>query len=84
MSERITIPDVAERFSAYLAKPENVLWGSLHVVLEDGNVADHFVSWCRDYAIEQGDIEGAALAEILLKMTTTQRRKLPYRFRYQR
>lgn len=75
---RPTIPDVIERFEAYHRRPGNGAWGSLHVVLDDGNVDDSSVELCREMAIEDGDHEGAALASILLRMTKTQRRKLPY------
>lgn len=75
-----TIPEVLPRFQAYLEK--NPVWGSLHIVLEDGNLADHNVQWCINHAREIGDTEGEALAEILLRMGYTQRRKLPHLTHY--
>jgi len=74
--ERITIPEVIERFREYQAK--NPAWGSLHIVLDDGNVEDHSVLFCYQYAIEKQDLEGADLALLLLKMSKTQRLKLPH------
>ena len=70
-----TIPEVVERFAAYFAA--NPAWGSLHVVLDDGNVADSSVQFCIEYAAERGDDEGAALGRVLLTMSKTQRSKLP-------
>lgn len=54
--------------------------GSLHIVLDDGNVEDSHVEFCRQFAIEHGDSEGEKLAEILLRMSKTQRSKLAARF----
>lgn len=70
-----TIPEVLLRFRSYYER--NRAWGSLHVVLDDGNVADDHVRSCEQYAKENGDTEGATLAAILLTMSKTQRLKLP-------
>jgi hypothetical protein len=72
-----TIPDVVERFATYHQQPGNEVWGSLHIVLDDGNIRRSDVEFCRDAANERGDIEGVALAELLLSMSKTQRLKLP-------
>lgn len=72
---RPQIPDVTERFHQYWIL--NPIWGSLHIVLEDGNVNDNNVEFCHKWAVEHGDIEGVKLALILLKMSKTQRKKLP-------
>jgi hypothetical protein len=72
--KRLTIPDVIERFRAY--HDVHLAWGSLHVVLDDGNVRDDDVQFCLDYARDQGDDEGEALARILSTMSKTQRRKI--------
>lgn len=71
-----TIPEVEQRFRDYYNSPGNGAWGSLHVVLDDGNVRDDCVQFCIDIAKERGDTEGAALAEILLRMSRTQRNKI--------
>lgn len=71
-----TIPEVLPLVVAYCAKPENSVGGSLHIVLEDGNVADSHVAFCREWAADRGDDDGVRLAELLLLMSKTQRSKL--------
>jgi hypothetical protein len=71
-----TIPEVIERFREYHRKPGNLAWGSLHIVLDDGNVEDAHVAFCVEHAEAQGDTEGAELARILLAMSKTQRSKI--------
>lgn len=69
-----TIPEVIDRFRAYHAKEP--AWGYLHITLDDGNVRDDFVTYCRDTAMHYGDTEAVELADILLSMSRTQRLKL--------
>ena len=77
MSGKPTLGDAVliERFAAY--NRIHGAWGSLHIVLDDGNVRDDHVTFCREYATKNGDTEGAELAEILLTMSKTQRLRLP-------
>lgn len=75
---RITVtPELIDRFRAYRAW--HPAWGSLHVVLDDGNWADGFVEYCVLHAEERGDAEGAELARLLLQMSRTQRVKIARR-----
>lgn len=60
-------------FSYYVQHPT---WGSLHVVLDDGNVEDSAVNVSLKHAREHGDDEGAVLAEALLAMSWRQRARL--------
>jgi hypothetical protein len=71
-----TIPEVLPLVRAYIAQPNNAVSGSLHAVLDDGNTQDGHVQHCIEYARERGDEEGARLAELLLRMSRTQRGKL--------
>ena len=71
-----SIPDVIERFRAYHKLPQNCVWGSLHVILDDGNFSDGSVRYCLQHATEKRDTEGIELAKILLSMSFTQRKKL--------
>lgn len=72
---KLTIPDVIEKFRAYHQKPGNGAWGLLHVVLDDGNIKDCFVQGCIDdiKKYHPEDTEALELAEILLKLSKTQR-----------
>jgi hypothetical protein len=67
-------PDLVSRFAAYKAK--HPAWGSLHIVLDDGNYLDDHVRFCIGWAKAEGDREGAALAEVLLALTKSQRSRL--------
>lgn len=72
---RLTLtPELKARFARYYEK--NGAWGSLHIVLDDGNLADDQVRSCEGWAEERGDFEGMELAKILLQMTKTQRAKI--------
>jgi hypothetical protein len=71
-----TVPEVLPLVKAFYAKPGNGVGGKLHVVLEDRNVETSHVQFCLDAAKEAGDEDAVALAELLLRMSTTQRRKL--------
>lgn len=71
-----TVPEVLKTVREYYSKPGNEAGGSLHVVLDDGNVRDSDVLFCISYAKEAGDTDGKSLAEILFKMSKTQRMKI--------
>lgn len=67
-----TIPEVLDRFAAY--HREHPCWsGGLHVVLDEGNVSDSSVR----HAVERTEGEAHDLAKLLLRMSRTQRLKLP-------
>jgi hypothetical protein len=77
MSDKPSItPELIERIRCYYRMPGHAVGGSLHVVLDDGNVHDDHVAWCIEYARHEADTEGAAIGEILLRMSKTQRTKL--------
>jgi len=76
MKSRPTIPDVLDGFVDYLK--QHAAWGSLHAVLEDGNVSDRIVRYCLNRAEATGDKEAAELARVLLRMSKTQRLKIDY------
>jgi len=71
-----TVPEVLPLVRAYYALPGNSTGGSLHIVLDDGNTDDSSVLFCIRRAHQLDDTDGITLAEILLKMSRTQRRKL--------
>jgi len=77
MDPKICLPDVLGKFIAYRLGRGAGAWGSLHVVLDDGNHADAFCDeWLEQHAISEGDEDGAELARLLKKMSRTQRSKL--------
>jgi hypothetical protein len=69
-----TIPEVLPLVREYYA--EHMAGGTLHIVLDDGNVDDSDVQFCLEYAQREGDEAGVRLAAILLRMSKTQRLKL--------
>lgn len=64
------LPVVKEYYMAHASG------GSLHIVLDDGNVDDDDVEFCVDWADRESDHPGVLLANVLLLMSKTQRRKL--------
>ncbi len=55
---------------------ENAAGGSLHIVLDDGNLEDYSVDFCIKYAEEHADPAGVELARRIRTMSVTQRAKL--------
>jgi hypothetical protein len=74
--DKPTVPEVMPLVRAYYAKEENGAGGSLHIVLDDGNVEDSSVEFCIEEAEKRGDKDGVELGKILLRMSKTQRNKL--------
>lgn len=52
---------------------ENMTWGSLHIVLDDGNVSDDDVQFCIKHADKRGDATGGAIARMLGGVSPDQR-----------
>lgn len=50
--------------------------GSLHIVLEDGNIKDRDIEFCIKQASTSGDFKGYEIGKMLLDMSATQRRKI--------
>ncbi len=57
----------------YYKLPGNGCGGSLHIVLDDGNLETCHVQFCLDWAEEHGDEKGIELAKALLDLTEDQR-----------
>lgn len=72
---KLTIPDVIEKFRSYYEKNQRCGWGLLHTILDDGNIHDHDVQWCIDNIKQYypEDTQALELAEILMKLSKTQR-----------
>lgn len=85
---RPNVAEVMPLVNAFYAFPENGVGGSLHIVLDDGNVEDESVDYCIDFALgtsetrhEQShayphDVKGELLGRLIRLMSQTQRRKL--------
>ena len=43
--------------------------GSLHIALDDGNLGNGYVAYCKQFAIEHNDPRGAILAHLMLKLS---------------
>lgn len=69
-----TILEVLDKFVAYYRR--HPAWGSLHVVLGDGNIDDGSVEFCRTWAAEHDDQDGVELCDLLMRMSKTQRGKI--------
>lgn len=78
--EKPSVPQVTPAVHAYRDSKGNTLGGSLHIVLDDGNVDDFSVKFCIAHARGRDDIEGVALGEVLLRMSRTQRKKIAEQF----
>ena len=72
----MTVPEVLPIVREYYSRPGNGVGGSLHIVLDDGNVSNADVLFCIRCAEEKGDKAGVELGEILLGMSRTQRLKI--------
>lgn len=46
------------------------------MVLDDCNIDDDSIRFCRDWALGRGDDDGVRLADSLLQMTRTQRKRV--------
>lgn len=71
-----TIPEVLPLIKEYLKRPENVVGGNLHIVLDDGNITNGNIEFCHRQAAQHGDTTGMEIAKNLLMMSMTQRKKI--------
>ena len=55
---------------------DNCTGGSLHIVLDDGNLSNSSIDWCAGYACGKDDDEGNDIANLMGWMTMKQRRKV--------
>lgn len=51
-------------------------WGSLHIVMDDGNLEDSNVQFCMNWARVENDADGFMIAVILSEKTIEERQKL--------
>lgn len=72
---RPTIDQVKPLIRTYYEKDGNGAGGSLHMVLDDGNIETQDILFCLKWAKDRGDADGIQIAELLLPMTRRQRAK---------
>ena len=75
--DRPSVPEVIAYARRYY-NSERGKWvgGSLHIVLDDGNLSNDSVDFCIDHAKETDDEAGWILATMIRSLTSTQRRSL--------
>ena len=73
-----SVREVAPWFREYRERPHNGSWGSLHIVLDDGNLGDKSVQCCIQWARERGDLDGIFLGNVLACMSRSQRGRLSW------
>lgn len=87
-----TVPEIMPLVWAYYTLPDDEQrhiyyssGGSLHILLDDGNVENDHVSFCMDAAMAAKDEPGMIIAAMLQRMSRTQRlrvSKLAYHSRW--
>lgn len=75
---KITLPEFRERYEDLFNHYhyENGAWGSLHIILADGNIEKRNLVWCLQWAKDEGDWEGYILIQILMLLSATQIKKI--------
>ncbi len=69
---------------AYYLVPGNEAGGALHIVLDDGNIDEHFVEWCGRVALKIEEVPdgrdvdpaGWLLSRVILRLTEDERQEL--------
>jgi hypothetical protein len=72
------IEDAIRRIKPYYET--NTGGGSLHIVLDDGNMEADHILFCWEYAKAEGDTEAVKLAKLLLDMSVDERYELYDRY----
>ena len=70
------VNEILKLAKEYYSIEGNSIGGSLHIVLDDGNIEDDNIQFCINYAKENDDIKGVELAELIFQCSYTQRKKL--------
>lgn len=58
----------------------NAAGGSLHIVLDDGNIEDSSVRWCYEFAKKEKDLPAVRIAKQLLTLSVAERQELYDRY----
>lgn len=62
-----------KQIKQYLAIEGNEVGGNLHIVLDDGNLEDKHILWCRARCMDIHDVLGVYICDNLLRMTYKER-----------
>jgi len=71
-----TLPELRPLVRRFYGLPNNEAAGTLHIVLDDGNIDNDDVTFCIDCAGIIGDGPGVILGKLLLRASKTQRNLL--------
>lgn len=74
--QKPTLPEVEPLVRVYYAKAGNSVGGNLHVVLDDQNLEDKFISSSLQECQRLSDEDGARICELMLQMSRRQRKRL--------
>lgn len=69
-------PTLREMIRQYYELPGNGAGGSLHVVLDDGNIDSQSIQYCRAIAADRGDWRALIIADLLLARSQRGRAKV--------
>jgi hypothetical protein len=73
---KIDVTYVLPVVKTFIAKEGNLTGGNLHMVLSNKNILDWHIEFCLQAAKDDNDSDGVLIAELLLKMSKTQRLKI--------
>jgi hypothetical protein len=73
MKARPTVPLVVLKAREFYTKHGNGCGGVLHIVLDDGNVEEAHVRFCRDEAVKKDDHDAIDICDDLLELTAEER-----------
>ena len=74
------IDEILKMVKEYYSIEDNSAGGSLHCVLDDGNLTDSDVEWCINFAKENYDYKGVGLGVMLSCLSYEQREELYNKF----
>lgn len=76
LDQEPTIEQLLDATKEFYQMPNNECGGSLHVVLDDGNLDRKTLLFAIDYALARADYEAVFLAKMLLKVDILKRKLL--------
>jgi hypothetical protein len=76
MNNKITAPEIIKKSIHYYSLDGNSSGGNLHIVLDDGNIENSSIEFCMKKCIENNDLLGLELCQMLLSASKTQRKKI--------